>query len=72
MDGTYNRVKLLRLALLASLSPEDTNRVLKAGGEPKLYVKNRRDAICIFCLNRRLGLKKCNELLERYEEVSLE
>ena len=71
MKETYKRVELLKQALTDKLSLEATNRLLHLGGEPELYSKNRRDAICMFCINLQMGLEKCNELLERYDEVTL-
>lgn len=71
MKETYKRVELLRQAFKDALTVEATNRLLRMGGEPELYVKNKRDAICIFCLNLQMGLEECNALLERYDEVTL-
>ena len=71
MNYTYKRVQLLKQAFLDSLTSEATNRLLRAGGEPELYVKNKRDAICIFCLNQKMDLRQCNTYLERYGEVPL-
>lgn len=71
MKKTCKRVEILRQAIINSLTVESTNQLLQLSGERELYVKNRREAICIFCLNNSLGLKKCNELLERHGEVVL-
>ena len=71
MQETYKRVELLKKSLANALSLEVTNQMLHLGGEPELYSKNRRDAICMFCINLQMGLEKCNELLERYDEVTL-
>lgn len=72
MNEIYTRVEILRQAFSNSLTLEATNRLLRLSGERELYSKNKREAICIFCLNNGLGIKKCNELLEKYNEVTLE
>ena len=71
MNEACKRVEILRQAFINGLTVGSTNQLLRLNGERELYVKNRREAICIFCLNNSLGLKKCNELLERYGEVVL-
>ena len=54
MRETYKRVELLQQAFTDSLTVEATKRLLLLGSEPELYVKNRRDTICIFYLNGQL------------------
>lgn len=71
-EGRKNcgRDKLLRLALAFPLSLADTNRMLSVGGFNDLYVRNKRDAIIMYCLEKRIGVVDTNDLLyERGEDI---
>lgn len=57
------REKLLQLAFGFSLSLPETNRLLRIGGMNELYVRKKRDAILIYCLQRKLSLQECNTYL---------
>lgn len=65
------REKLLQLAFGFPLSVEDTNRVLRAGGVSGLYVRNKRDVICMYCLHKGMTLEECNSYLYQMEEETL-
>ncbi len=65
------REKLLQLAFGFPLSVEDANRVLRAGGVNGLYVRNKRDVICMYCLHQRMSLEECNSYLYQMEEETL-
>ena len=65
------REKLLQLAFGFPLSVEDTNRVLRAGGVNGLYVRNKRDVICMYCLHQGMTLEECNSYLYQMEEETL-
>lgn len=65
------REKLLQLAFGFPLSVEDTNRVLRAGGVNGLYVRNKRDVICMYCLHQGMTLEECNSFLYQMEEETL-
>lgn len=65
------REKLLQLAFGFSLSVDDANRMLRAGGVSGLYVRNRRDAICMYCLQKGMTLEECNSYLYQMEEETL-
>ncbi len=65
------REKLLQLALGFPLSMEDTNRVLMAGGVNGLYVRNKRDVVCMYCLHKGLTLEECNSYLYQLDEETL-
>lgn len=57
------REKLLQLAFGFPLSVDDTNRMLRAGGVSGLYVRNKRDVICMYCLQKGMTLEECNSHL---------
>ena len=65
------REKLLQLAFGFPLSVEDTNRLLRAGGVNSLYVRNKRDAICMYCLQKKHTLDECNAYLYQMGEQTL-
>lgn len=65
------REKLLQLAFGFSLSVEDANRMLRAGGVSGLYVRNKRDVICMYCLQKGMTLEECNSHLYQMEEDTL-
>lgn len=57
------RDKLLQLAFGFPLTVDETNVLLRAGGMNSLYVRNRRDAICMYCLQQRKSVDDCNDML---------
>jgi hypothetical protein len=65
-----SRNKVLQIAFAMALSLEETNRALGLAGANALSVKNRRDAVIAFCLDRGCSLQKVNEeLWARGEET---
>lgn len=65
------REKLLQLAFGFPLQLEDTNRVLRAGGVSGLYIRCKRDVICMYCLEKGMSLEECNASLYRQGEETL-
>ena len=65
------RDKVLRIAFAMALTLRETNRALTAAGASRLYAKDRRDAIIIFCLDRGCSLQKVNEELYRFGEETV-
>ena len=65
------REKLLQLAFGFPLSLEDTNRLLRAGGVNGLYVRCKRDVICMYCLHKGMSLEECNSYLYQLGEETL-
>lgn len=63
-----SREKVLPLAFAMHCTLQETNRMLQAAGVNELYVKNRRDAIIIFCLDHSYSLMKTNSELFRFGE----
>lgn len=57
------RDKLIQLAFGFPLTVDETNVLLRAGGMNSLYVRNRRDAICMYCLQQRKSVDDCNDML---------
>lgn len=66
------RDKVILLALAAGLSVKETQRSLEIAGLGILYSRNRRDAILIFAVTKRLGVTDTQELLAHFEEKLLE
>lgn len=65
------REKLLQLAFGFPLSVDDTNRMLRTGGVSGLYVRSKRDVVCMYCLQQRVSLEECNTLLYQMGEDTL-
>ena len=65
------REKLLQLAFGFPLNLEDTNRMLRAGGVSGLYVRCKRDVICMYCLHKGMSLEECNSYLYQMGEETL-
>lgn len=63
--------KILRFALAAGITLEETQRALEIAGVPVLYSRNRRDAVIIFSLNRHLNVIDTNVLLDYFNEECL-
>lgn len=65
------RDKVLQLAFGLGLGLRETDRLLQTAGASRLYCKDRRDAIVIFCLDRHATLDKANEALFAHGEETL-
>ena len=63
-----SREKVLPLAFAMNCTLQEANRMLQAAGVNELYVKDRRDAIIIFCIDHGYTLMKANEELFRFGE----
>ncbi len=66
-----SRNKLLALAVAMKLNIEECQKLLKFGGVNELYPRNRRDAIIIFALTKKLSIFELNELLFDLDEFIL-
>lgn len=62
LEGTKNltRDKALALAFGAQLTAEETQNFLKYAQLPRLYARNPRDNIILFCLNKGKSLLDTN------------
>ena len=69
-DGRKNprRDKLLQLAFGFPLTIEETNRLFRTSEMSDLYVRCKRDTICMYCLKQGLTIDKCNEMLYKAGE----
>ncbi len=66
-----NRNTILQLAFGLSCTLKETDRLLQAAKCNNLYSKNRRDAIIMFCIEKRYSLEKTDEELYKrsYETI---
>ena len=62
---------VLALAFALHCTLRETERLLQAAGVSRLYVKERRDAIVIFCLDQHATLAETNEALYRMGEKTI-
>lgn len=60
-----SRDKLLQLCFGMGATVREADRVLRAGDVGRLYARDRRDAVVIFCLNRGYSLMAVDEELYR-------
>ncbi len=65
------RDKVLALAFALGCSLRETDRLLQAAGVSRLYVKERRDAIIVFCLDQGSSLEETNEALYHMNERTI-
>lgn len=66
-----SRDKLLQLAFAMSLEQHETDRLLMLAGHSPLYVKLRRDAIILFCMQRGFTFAQTEETLFRFGEKTI-
>ncbi|MCQ2515178.1 MAG: XRE family transcriptional regulator [Ruminococcus sp.] len=67
-----SRDKILMLAFGMRLTLEETRKLLKLCSLSDLYVRNPRDTVIIFCINKGMSLITCNEYLSDYSLDILE
>ncbi len=74
LKGTRSpgRDKVVLFCMAAGLDLHETQRALRAAGEPVLYSRKKRDAILIFALNEQLDVADTQELLMQFDEQPLE
>ncbi len=66
-----SRDKLIAIAFGLGLDEEETQRMLKVSGNKELYVRNRRDAVILFALQRKKTLMETNDLLDDHGMTAL-
>ena len=66
------REKLIQLAFGFPLTVEDTDVLLQTGGYNALYIRDKRDAVCMYCLERKMTLEECNGYLYQVGEKTWE
>lgn len=66
--GTKNpsRDKLIAIAFGLGLSDEETQKMLKVSGNRELYVRDKRDTLILFSIQRKKDIMITNELLAGY------
>ena len=69
LNGTKEpgRDKILCLCIAAQLNILETNRSLKSAHLPQLYVKDNRDAIIQYALQKQLTISETNDLLSKHK-----
>lgn len=82
MDTTYGyqifdgrkkprRDKLIQLAFGFPLTVEEANKMFRSAGVSDLYVRCKRDTICMYCLQQKMTVDECNTLLYQAGEETL-
>ena len=64
-EKTPGRRYIIRIFLSMGLDLPDVQWYLKACDYNQLFVKNKRDAIIIYCINNKLPVKECNKMLNK-------
>ncbi len=65
------RNKAVQICFGFGLDIDESNELLKLAGVGVLYSKIARDSIIMFCLEKKHSILKCEELLEKYKELSI-
>ena len=68
---TPSRDKLIALAFGLCLSDEETQKLLKLSGNRELYVRDERDVLILFALQRKKTIFEVNELLFSHNFTTL-
>ena len=73
LNGTKHpgRNMVLRMAFSMGATLNETNHLLKLAGLSELYPRIRRDAVLIFCLQRKYNLNAANDFLLKEDEEPL-
>ena len=62
-----SRDKAIQLAFGLRLNLEDTQQLLKIAQKSQLYPKIKRDAVIIYCINRKIGIIETQTMLHELE-----
>lgn len=62
---------LLQILFAMGCTLQEANRALQAAGKNELYCKDRRDAIIIFCLDRKYSLQEADQALFDFGEQTI-
>jgi DNA-binding phage protein len=65
------RDKVLQLAIALELTVKETQRLLTSAGVSDLYPKLRRDAIIIYCVNKKMTVDEIDETLFAFHEETI-
>ncbi|MGN0597131.1 MAG: XRE family transcriptional regulator [Ruminiclostridium sp.] len=66
-----SRDMLIKICFGFGLDLEQTQTFLKRTGAGVLYPRNKRDSVIIFAIENKLGIVRCNMLLEENGEILL-
>ena len=66
-----SRNKVISLALAMKLTPEETQYLLYYAGVEQLYVRNPRDSILWYALERHMSVIDTNIMLEKMSELTM-
>ena len=58
-----SRDKVIQMSIGIHLSLSETNRLLKLAGKSELYVRDKRDAVFMFVINKRLSVLETEKIL---------
>ena len=61
------RSQLLRIALALGCNLDETQKLLRLGERDGLRAYIKRDAVFLFCIERRLSLEDCERFLEKLQ-----
>ena len=67
-----SRNKVLMISIGMGLTLTDTRRLLKICNQSDLYIRNARDSVIIFGIDKRMTLMEINELLNDFSFEILE
>lgn len=56
---------VLKIAITLGVNREEINELLKLAKHKELYVKNKEDAIILFCLKQKMDIYEMDELLKK-------
>lgn len=66
-EKTPSRDKLIAIAFGLHLTEEETQRMLKLSGNRELYVRDPRDTVILFAIQRNMDIFDANILLDEYD-----
>lgn len=61
------RDRLIRIAFALACDVTETQALITSVGHACLWEHYKRDAVILYCLNRRTGLALCQQMLEKLE-----
>ena len=70
-EKNASRDKLIQIALAFPLTVKETQLLLYLGGHQKLYIKNKRDSVFLFALEKNLTMEQISELLSESDQAPL-
>ena len=62
---TPSRRYIIRIFLALKIELKDVQWYLKAANYPQLYARDKRDCVIIYCINNKLSVPECNEMLNK-------